>query len=379
MFQKLENNRPFLKMALEGFAGDGKSRTAAEIAIGVHKLIRSKKPVAIFDTERAAKALLPLFEAEKIEALSSEARTLASLNEAIKWCEAGNADILIIDSITHVWEAFIEAFKAEKNRYTLQFQDWGIIKPKWKNEFSTPFVNANVHIIFTGRAGYEYEEEKVEQANGSFKKEISKSGIKMKAETETAFEPDILVLMSKISDVLGDVKSIYRTATVLKDRTDQIDGMTLNANGALKGPSFDMFYPAIKQLLAGTVKEHTGGDIPDSFKEFEEKFSGIGRRKDLAIAEIEGAFNLMELGTSKEHKGLKAAILKKVFNVLSLDMVQKLPAETIEEGMDIIKDYASQYIAYMGSCVEQTQTPDMTHVAELLDRVIKSFRLPVMN
>lgn len=376
MFQKLENNRPFLKMALEGFAGDGKSRTAAEIAIGVYKLIHSTKPIAIFDTERAAKALIPLFEESGIEALSSEARTLASLNEAIKWCEEGNSDILIIDSITHVWEAFIEAYKQEKNRmYGLQFQDWGIIKPKWKNEFSTPFVNANVHIIFTGRAGYEYEEEKIEQPNGSFKKEISKSGIKMKAETETAFEPDILVLMSKVADVLGDNKTIFRTATVLKDRTAQIDGETLNSDGKLKGPSFDMFYPAIKQLLSGTVRIHTGNDIPDTFKEFEEKFSNIGRRKDTAISEIEGAFNLMELGTSKEHKGLKSAILKKVFNVLSLEAVRNLSAEQIEKGMDIIKEYSGIYIKYMAGMVELTQSPDMSHVSGLLDETIKQFRL----
>jgi len=53
MFKKLENNRPFLKMAFEGFAGDGKTYTATQIAIGVHKKIGSKKPVAIFDTEKA--------------------------------------------------------------------------------------------------------------------------------------------------------------------------------------------------------------------------------------------------------------------------------------------------------------------------------------
>lgn len=367
-------------MALEGFAGDGKTRTAAEIAIGVHKLIHSKKPIAIFDTERAAKALLPLFEKAKIEAVSSEARTLASLNEAMKWCQDGGSDILIVDSITHVWEAFIDAYKQEKNRmYGLQFQDWGIIKPKWKNDFSTPFVNANIHIIFTGRAGYEYEEEKVEQSNGTFKKEISKSGIKMKAETETAFEPDILVLMNKHTDLLTDDKSIYRSATILKDRTDQIDGLTLNGDGKLKGPSFDQFYPAIKQLLSGTVKAHTGGEIPDTFKEFEEKFSGIGKRKDIAIAEIEGAFNLMELGTSKEHKGLKSAILKKVFNVLSLDALRNSSAEQIEEGMDIIKDYSGQYTQYMTSCIEQTQTPDMSHVASLLDKTISQFRMGVFK
>lgn len=39
MFKKLENNRPFAKIAFEGFAGDGKSFTATQVAIGIHKLI----------------------------------------------------------------------------------------------------------------------------------------------------------------------------------------------------------------------------------------------------------------------------------------------------------------------------------------------------
>lgn len=374
MFQKLENNRPFLKMALEGFAGDGKTRTAAEIAIGIHKLVKSNKPIAIFDTERAAKALLPLFEEHGIDAVSSEARSLASLSEAIKWCESGGSDILIIDSITHVWENYLDAYKAEKNRYALQFQDWGVIKPKWKKEFSTPYVNANVHIIFTGRAGYEYEEEKVEQDNGKIKREIFKSGIKMKAETETAFEPDLLVLMEKIQNIIGENKSIYRTAMILKDRTSMIDGLTLNSDGKLKGPSFEMFYPAIKQLLSGTVKQHTGGELPDTFKDFEEKFSNIGRNKDLAISEIEGHFNLMELGTSKEHKSLKSAILKAICDKTSLEGVKDLRLEIIQECSQIISEYSEKYINYMKECVESELQPDMSKVKEYLIDTISYVR-----
>lgn len=374
MFQKLENNRPFLKMALEGFAGDGKTRTAAEIAIGIHKLVKSNKPIAIFDTERAAKALLPLFEQNGIEAVSSEARSLASLSEAIKWCESGGSDILIIDSITHVWENYLDAYKKEKNRYALQFQDWGIIKPKWKNEFSTPFVNANVHIIFTGRAGYEYEEEKVEQENGRMKREIFKSGIKMKAETETAFEPDLLVLMEKVQDILGDKKTIYRTAMILKDRTSMIDGIVLNVDGRLKGPSFEMFYPAIKQLLSGTVKQHTGGELPDTFKDFEEKFSNIGRNKDIAISEIEGHFNLMELGTSKEHKGLKSSILKAICGQTSLEGVKDLRLESIQECRDVISEFSVKYIEYMKECLQIELQPDMNKIKEYLTETILDIR-----
>ena len=266
MFKKLENNRPFLKLALEGFAGDGKTYTASEIAIGVHKLIGSKKPIALFDTERALKALKWKFDDAAIESvIEDEERSLLALNQSIKWCEDGNADILIIDSITHVWEEFLRAYmnRPDKNgnptkRNRLEFQDWGVLKPQWKELFSTPFVMAKCHIIFTGRAGYEYTDEKNEDG----KREIYKSGIKMKAETETAFEPDILVLMQKVTDLISEKKTIYREAMIVKDRTTQIDGKTF------KNPIFENFYPAIKVLLDGTLCEVHGAIIFDMFEEF---------------------------------------------------------------------------------------------------------------
>lgn len=215
MFKKLENNRPFLKLALEGFAGDGKTFTASQIGIGVHKLIKSDKPIALFDTEKAFKALKWKFDEEGIATVvNDEERSLAALNAAIKWCEAGNADILIIDSITHVWEEFLRAYLNRPDKYgkevkrnRLEFQDWGVLKPQWKELFSTPFVMAKCHIIFTGRAGYEYTDERNEETG---KREIFKSGIKMKAETETAFEPDILVLMQKVQDLISEEKSVHR-------------------------------------------------------------------------------------------------------------------------------------------------------------------------
>lgn len=362
MFKKLENNRPFLKMAFEGFAGDGKTYTAALLAIGLHKKIGSKKPIAIFDTEKAAKALLPLFTAENIEALvSDEQRSLAALNQAIKWCEDGNSDILLIDSITHVWEDYLQSYMQQRRKSRLEFQDWGIIKPQWKSQFSTPFVKANVHIIFTGRAGYEYSDEKNEETG---KREIFKSGIKMKAETETAFEPDILVLMEKHMDLLGEKKTVWREATVIKDRTANIDGKSF------KNPTWEDFKPAIDVLLDGKVSTSSQAEIKDRFEDIEGRTFENKKRREIAISEIEGTFQLMRIGTSTADKQLKAAILKKVFSVLSVDALEKVPLESLSIGMSVIKSFSEKYLAYLENCAESQTSADMKQVGELLDETL---------
>jgi hypothetical protein len=371
MFKKLENNRPFLKMAFEGFAGDGKTYTSVEVAIGIHKLIRSTKPIALFDTEKALKALNWRFAESGIEAVvNDEQRSLAALSQAIKWCEEGGADILVIDSITHVWEEYLRAYMEEKRRTRLEFQDWGVIKPKWKQEFSTPFVMAKCHIIFTGRAGYEYETEIIKEEGKKDRKEIHKSGIKMKAENETAFEPDLLVLMEKKQEILTDKKRIWREATVIKDRTTQIDGKTFD------NPSFNDFYPAVKVLLDGVLREQIGAKIPDTFEEFESKYSNVIKEREVMVKEIEGCFELMGLGTGATDKQVKAWTLKEVYGVNSIEMVEKKANPIIKEGLKVISEFADKYKTYMNECLDSESQIEKAKIQqfmkELLDKKIQT-------
>lgn len=352
-------------MAFEGFAGDGKTYTSVEVAIGIHKLIASRKPIALFDTEKALKALKWRFDEVGIEALvNDENRSLAALNQAIRWCEEGNADILIIDSITHVWEEYLRAYMEEKKRNRLEFQDWGIIKPKWKQEFSTPFVMAKCHIIFTGRAGYEYETEIIKEEGKRDRKEIHKSGIKMKAENETAFEPDLLVLMEKKQDIITDKKRIWREATIIKDRTTQIDGKTF------ENPTFENFFPAVKVLLDGVLREAHGVNIPDTFEEFESKFSEIAKERDRIKAEIEGSFELMGLGTGAADKQVKAWTLAQVFGCNSMEMVEKKSIQILRDGLSVIKGFADKYKEYMNECLDKDENPDKKKVQELMKELI---------
>lgn len=246
-------------------------------------------------------------------------------------------------------------------RNRLEFQDWGVLKPQWKEFFSTPFVMAKCHIIFTGRAGYEYTDEKNEDTG---KREIYKSGIKMKAETETAFEPDILVLMQKVTDLISEKKTIYREAMIVKDRTTQIDGKVF------KNPVFENFYPAIKVLLDGTLREVHGATIPDTFEEFENRYSEIAKEKTRIIAELEGCFQLMGLGTGAKDKQVKAWTLSQVYGLNSLEMIEKKPIQILREGLKVVQGFAAKYKEYMNVCLDSGESIDGAKVQELMKEMV---------
>jgi hypothetical protein len=73
----------------------------------------------------------------------------------------------------------------------------------------------------------------------------------MKVEGETAYEPDMLVLMERFEEVLGRDKKVWREATIVKDRSTVLDGKTI------QNPKFSDFEPSVKGMLAGGKKALT--------------------------------------------------------------------------------------------------------------------------
>jgi len=346
-FMPAANTKPYFKAAFEGFAGSGKTYTAALIAIGLHQRIQSKGPIIIFDTEKAAKFLKPLFAEAKIELLVKESRSLADLKETMKRMKEGAGEILIIDSISHVWENFLEAFKQKVHRNSLQFQDWGIIKPSWKTEFSDPFVNDPYHIIMCGRAGYEYENEINPDTQ---RREIYKSGVKMKVEGETAYEPDILVLMEQFEEVIGKDKKIWNEATIIKDRSTLTHGKTF------KMPTYKDFAPAIEVMLENPLPrdvvmtpEQNAGIL---FRTEEEK--GEWRReRDKWIEEIDGLLIRIAPGAVGKDKQLKLDLLDKIFGTTSETAIREFMPDQLKEGYkQLIEEAVARNLA------EYVERPD---------------------
>lgn len=332
-FTSLDNAQPFFKAAFEGFAGSGKTYTMAQVAIGVHKRVGSKKPIVYFDTEKAGRHLRRLFKEAGIGVLYKESRTLADLTATMKFCRDGGSDVLMIDSLTHVYENFLQAYQQQKGRSRLQFEDWGILKPKWKREFSEPFVRDRYHALFCGRAGFEYSDEKNPETG---KREIFKSGIKMKVEGETAYEPDMLVLMERFENILEETKEVYRQATVIKDRSTLLDGKVI------RNPTYADFAPAIDYLLEEAVEKAPPSETENDYDDDEKRREYV-KRRDIALETIEAVMVKAGLaGTSAAAKVAKVAALESAFKTASWTAIKGMNPTRLEEGIEALKAYVAE-------------------------------------
>src|SRR5690348_17354343 len=109
LLKDAKKDQAYLKAGFLGFAKSGKTYTASRIAIGLHKHIKSEKPIAFLDTETGSSYVLSLFEEEKIKLVTAKSRAFVDLMSVCKEAEK-TCDILIIDSITHFWVELVHAF-----------------------------------------------------------------------------------------------------------------------------------------------------------------------------------------------------------------------------------------------------------------------------
>jgi hypothetical protein len=246
LLKPAENTTAKLKMGLMGFQGSGKTHTMTSVAIGLVQMMRElglpegQKPIAFMDTETGSDWVRPRIEAAGIKLLTAKTRAFSDLLTIIDEAEA-NASILLVDSATHIWREFVAAYLRAKKRSALRFDDWNYLKGEegWQR-FTDRFVNSNLHFIFAGRAGYEYDFNTDEETG---KKQLEKTGIKMKAEGETGYEPNLLVLMERQMNMA--TKADEHVAHVIKDRSTLLDGKEF------PDPTFETFLPHIKCLNLG--------------------------------------------------------------------------------------------------------------------------------
>src|SRR5262249_17151189 len=113
LFTKAEVTSSYLKMGMMGFAGSGKTYTATSVAIGLHKLAKSTKPIFFLDTETGSDWIKPRIEAAGIELFTAKTRAFKDLLDAIPEAET-NASLLLVDSLTHFWVELTDAYMRAK-------------------------------------------------------------------------------------------------------------------------------------------------------------------------------------------------------------------------------------------------------------------------
>jgi hypothetical protein len=333
MLKKATNRMAFAKVGLYGTAGSGKTRTATEIAIGLHKAIGSKKPVAAFDTEPAFSFVLPLFDKAGIELLvADESRSLEDLMRFMDEAEKV-ADIVIIDSITHVWrdaqESFLKRLNDSRKKQNkrplmaLEFQHWRPIKAAWA-AFTDRFLSSKMHVLVCGRAGnvYEYQD----KDDGSGKKELISTGTRMATEKELGYEPSLLIEM--IAD-RQDGK-IANVAVIQKDRSDRLNGKEIQM------PTYEKLKPHFDALNIGG-QHFESMDKRDSQGLFEDAEEGgwdaEKRNREIWCEEIKAILIQQGFdGTGTEAKKDRIALLQEIFQTGSWTKIESMPSEKIKAG-----------------------------------------------
>lgn len=339
MLKPATNKMAFAKVGLYGTAGSGKTRTAAEIAIGLHKAICSKKPVAGFDTEPAFSFILPLFQKAGIELLvADESRALADLMTFMDEAEA-SCDIVIIDSITHVWrdaqESYLRRMNENRQRYgkkplpSLEFQHWRPIKAAWA-EFTDRFLSSKMHVIVCGRAGQVYEYQ--DKDDGSGKKELISTGTRMATEKELGYEPSLLI------EMIADRQDgrIVNTAVVQKDRSDALNGREIQM------PDYTKLETHFHALNIGG-QHFESMDRRDStamFPEADESgWDAEKRNREIWSEETAELLKKYHPSQSVEDKSARAALLERFFGTRAWSRVESMKAADIKAGFEAARDH----------------------------------------
>lgn len=218
-FRKAKAEQAALKMGIYGPAGSGKTFTSLLLAEGLGRV--TKKRVAYIDTEHGtdfyckdvpSRAVHP--EAFDFDAIYT--RSLTEVTAAIMSIDTAVHGVVVLDSVTHLWEAAMAAYAGKKTSVdSIPMHAWGKIKKPYKDLMAF-LLSSPLHVILCGRQGTEY-------ATDEETEELKAVGVKMKAEGETPYEPHILIRMeSQKPKKTNEVAQIVAYAE--KDRTGVLAG-----------------------------------------------------------------------------------------------------------------------------------------------------------
>lgn len=152
LFQRAERKRTFIKLAITGASGSGKTYSALRLARGLGER------VALLDTENGSASLyadLYPFDTAPVSPPYTVQRYLQVIEEAAR----AGYDVLIIDSLTHAWagEGGLLAEKEALDSHGKQnsFANWQQITKKHE-ALKAAILQAPIHVVATMRSKMEY-------------------------------------------------------------------------------------------------------------------------------------------------------------------------------------------------------------------------------
>lgn len=143
--------KSFIKMALQGPSGSGKSYSALLLAKG---LVGRWEDITVIDTENGSAHLYADIGSYNVLELKPPF-TPEQYIEAIDTCVSTGSKAIIIDSISHEWDGIGGILDIHGSMTGNSFANWSKVTPR-HNAFVQAMLQAQTHILATIRAKQDY-------------------------------------------------------------------------------------------------------------------------------------------------------------------------------------------------------------------------------
>lgn len=183
-FKKAVRENVWLKIAISGTSGSGKTMSALRVTKGLSKMCQSD--VAFISTEKSRS----LYYADKFDYDILELENyspedyISAINEAVQ----GGYKIIIIDSLSHGWQWLNDTHSKMSGN---SFQNWGRLKPRWQ-KLMKAILGSPVHMFVLSRAKTEWA---MEDKNG--KTTPTKVGLGVEGDKQQDFEYTVSFMLQQ--------------------------------------------------------------------------------------------------------------------------------------------------------------------------------------
>lgn len=313
-FRKKKCEQAFLRIGVYGPTGSGKTFSTLLFAEGLAKL--EKKRVAYIDSEHGTDFYVEHVPQRKVhpEPFDIDCLDTRSLTEALREAKKlsfNEYGVIVIDSITHFWEAAIAAYEGKKTSIgSIPMHAWGSIKRPYK-ELINFLLNAQAHIFILGREGNEF-------ARDEETDELQVIGKKMKSEGETPYEPQILLRMEPLKK--QNSPTVFRIYAE-KDRTGLLAGQLIS------NPSFENVIAPLLPLLGKTQAVIPGADE-------------TAAEDAVALAEAEAVKQSASLEKREEFEALfKLARTSKALDAVADKLTPEVKKQMLPADVTALREY----------------------------------------
>lgn len=289
-FKKASKLQSFLRMAIFGVSGSGKTYSSLKIATALAK--KENMKIAFIDTERgSAEKYADQFD---FDVMKLDTFAPSTYVEAINEAQEAGYGILIVDSLSHAWNGKEGALEqvdkvAKRTQSGNTFGAWRDVTPQ-HNQLIDAILGYRGHVFATMRAKTEHAMEQDEKG----KMRIRKLGLAPIQREGMEYEFDIVATMD-------DNNNLFITKT----RCPELNGMVINKPGE---EIADSLYNWLRNGLPAVV-QILGVNMPKSLAENNPTMNGmIGTGSDLSkvssqkLDAMSGFFEVRAKDSSEEER-----------------------------------------------------------------------------